>query len=769
MQGVGFRPCVFRLARAHGLKGWVNNASDGLHIAFTADEAAAQVFYAELLANPPALARITRHELRQATPEAFPDFRIAHSHSQAESRLLLPPDFALCADCRADLYRKDGRRSGYAFTSCTHCGPRYSIIKQLPYDREQTAMSRFPMCANCATEYHEPSDRRYYAQTNSCSNCRIPLTLTDAHGQVISQSQADCLQRCAALLQAGQIVAIKGIGGYLLCCDATNAEAIARLRQRKQRPSKPFALMYPSLAAVQADFQVSGQEAAALSGSVAPIVLLRQKAQAGQTLACEAIAPGLQRLGIMLPYTPLYELLLHELGRPIVATSGNQSGSPIAYEEAAAMEQLAGIADYFLHNERDILLPQDDSVLQYAPDSGQAVWLRRSRGLAPTYLNPGLAMPGQSLLAMGGMLKGSFALSHQGNTYISQYLGDLGQFDAQQNYKHTVEHFLQLFGAKPDIILADKHPQYPSTLLGQAWASEWQVPIVKVQHHLAHFGAVLGEHQLLDTEQAVLGVIWDGTGLGDDGQVWGGEFFTYAKYAFERQGHFSYFPNLLGDKMAQEPRLAALAACQGLPDAQSWLRPKFTATEWGVYQKLLAQAPKLQTSSVGRLFDAAASLLGLMDAQTYEGEAALMLEQLARAHSLTGKWTPADSYVEALLPNGQVPASQLMAGLLADMAQDLPKARIAAKFHHSLVHSIALAADRLGTKIIAFSGGVFQNTLLIDMIAQQLGPHYRLCFHEQLSPNDENIAFGQAICYHIQQRHSITISKRKDYVFSHPG
>ena len=634
VQGVGFRPFVFALAKKFSLKGWVNNTSDGVHIIFNANKKTAVEFTDQVRDKAPRLSKITaihRHSIQQ---KFFDNFQIIHSEEAGEPKLLLTPDFALCEDCRVELHQAQNRRYKYPFITCTNCGPRYSIVRNLPYDRKNTAMDSFQMCPTCNNEYDHPINRRYYSQTNSCPDCGIELTLFDVRKNIVTTHCEAIIDQIASHWEAGKIVAIKGVGGYLLTCDANNKTAVLKLRKRKHRPSKPFALMYPNTRALKS-FSVERTEAQELENHTSPIVLLVLN-EAASVLAENA--PGLNRVGVMLPYTPLYELLLHKFGKPIIATSGNISNSPIVYTDDKALKELPEIADFILVNNREIVIPQDDSVIQYSFFEKQKIILRRSRGFAPTYINADLKWPSESILAMGAMLKSTFSFLHRGNTYISQYLGDLAHFDTQQNYQHTIQHFLQLFHTRPELILRDKHPEYPSSQFGEQLSVDEHLSIEVIQHHIAHFGAVLGEHNLIHAREPILGVIWDGTGLGDDGQIWGGEFFRYEKYDFLRAYHFDYFDFILGDKMPREPRISALSACWDVMGADQFLKEKFSEMEWKIYGNLLEKENRLQTSSVGRIFDAVASLLGIMDKQTYEGEAAMRLEAIAtnyfKKHSL---------------------------------------------------------------------------------------------------------------------------------------
>ncbi|MEM6316546.1 MAG: carbamoyltransferase HypF [Bacteroidota bacterium] len=750
VQGVGFRPFVYVLANEFKLNGWVNNTVDGVHIEINATEQKAMAFYETIINQAPELSQITQHKITINKQKFFDNFQIIHSDQSGKANLLLTPDFGLCKDCQTDIHSESNQRHQYAFTTCTNCGPRYSIVEKLPYDRERTTMQSFPMCPRCRTEYNLPTDRRYYSQTNSCGNCGVQLAIFDKQQHYISLPQKEMLNAICRYWQTGKIVAIKGIGGYLLTCDARNEQAIQLLRERKYRPSKPLALMYPDLEQVKNDLIVNASEAKSLASIISPIVLLDTKAETPSRLAT-SLAPNLNQVGVMLPYTPLFDLLLKKFQRPIAATSGNISQSPIVYKDEKAAVELMQIADFVVTNNRPIVVPQDDSVLKFSTFTQQKILLRRSRGLAPTYINADLKLPSQTILATGAMLKSTFSLLHQNNTYISQYLGDLGHFDTEQSYRHTVRHFFQLFETQPEIILTDKHPEYAATLFGEQLSKELTIPIHRIQHHIAHFGAVLGENNLVDVNKPILGVIWDGTGLGDDGQIWGGEFFTYDNHNFQRRYYFDYFDFILGDKMPKEPRISALSACWGIGGIADFLKEKFTKTEWSIYTKLLAKKNPLKTSSVGRLFDAVASLLGILDKQTYEGEAAMQLEQLATSYFKKNGLHFSSDYFDNQLLKGAVPTKMLLVGVVNDLKKGVAKDYIAAKFQFSLVQLVSTVANNLKIQQIAFSGGVFQNGLLVDLLQHYLAKEFTLYFHQQLSPNDENISFGQLVCHQIER------------------
>lgn len=746
VQGVGFRPFIYRLAKDMGLDGWVSNTSDGVHLEINSSKTQLDDFVEKIYQLAPPLARITGHQEHKINLKKFSDFQILPSEEHSFPNLLLTPDTSLCLNCKEELYQPQNRRYHYPFITCTNCGPRYSIIQQLPYDREMTTMNVFSMCSICNPEYENPLDRRFYSQTNSCPKCEIKLSLFNNQKRLITKNSKQIIKKITQLWEEGKIIAIKGIGGYLLTCDAQNEQVIRELRKRKHRPSKPFALMYPNYNSLAIEMDLQKEERRELQHHVAPIVLLSPVLEILST-----IAPNLNQIGVMLPYTPLYEMLLKTFGKPIIATSGNISNSPIVFEDKKALEQLSSIADFVLMNNREIVVPQDDSVIKFTSLNKQKIILRRSRGLAPNYINAELSLVQNTILSAGALLKSTFTFLHQGNVFVSQYLGDLESFDTQENYRQTVHHFFDLFKSKPEIILCDLHPDYASSQFAAQLAQELNLPLFKIQHHLAHFSALLGEHNLIHSEEPILGVIWDGTGLGEDGQIWGGEFFIYDNHQFERYAHLEYFDFILRNKMPKEPRISALSLSKNNPEVMAFIQKKFSEEEWRVYTTILNKESPLKTSSMGRLFDAVASLLNVCDQQSYEGEAALILENLALDYFKSYGMDFPESYFSKSIQNNSLKYEAAIFKIIQDIQNGKTKNFIAAKFHYSLVQSILEIAINASVRKIAFSGGVFQNGVLVDLLLHYLGKDYKLLFHQDLSPNDENISFGQLIYYHIQQ------------------
>lgn len=678
--------------------------------------------------------------MEEIEPADFTDFSIVESDQGTDLDMSITPDFAMCKDCRTELFDHNDRRFQYAFITCTHCGPRYSIMEGLPYDRPQTTMSEFDFCDDCSLEYNNPLDRRYYSQTNSCHECGVTMRLINAAGLEYTNEQ-DILERVQNDLASGATVAVKGIGGYLLLCDATSEAAVMQLRDRKGRPHKPFAVLYPDLEMLSGDTRLSDKEIGLLTGPVAPIVLARLKDELKTGVCLEAVAPGLNQLGVMLPYAPLLQLIATRFNKPLVATSANLSGSPIVFQDDEARNALFAFADLILSHNRRITTNQDDSVMKYTALARQPIVIRRSRGLAPNYYHSLDITDRTSILALGAEMKGSYSFNVGSNLYVAQFLGNLSSYESQVNYRQTLEHFLSLTKCKPAAIIADLHPEYFTSYQANDLSKSFQVPVHRVQHHEAHFTAVLTENDLLDTQEKVLGMIWDGTGYGHDKQIWGGEFFAYEDRAIIRNTHFDYFPVLAADKMALEPRLSAFSITSGHERLEGY----FTTQEWSFYHKSILQKG-IQTSSMGRMFDAIACLLGLLDKSTYEGQAAMLLEQAAGEY-LEEHWYKVEPYDLSIL-DSILSVKPMLNAIIDDLENNVSVGKIAARFHLTLVRAIEMVAEHGSYQKLAFSGGVFQNGVLVDLIKLHLDDKYQLYFHKQLSPNDENISFGQ-LMYHL--------------------
>lgn len=737
VQGVGFRPFIYSLAHKFQLKGSVCNNQDGVLIHINSPKEKATAFLAAILKKAPIVSIIQLHSLSEITFKNYDDFRIITSEANHKINIPLTPDFTICESCKSEIRDVNNRRYGYAFTTCTNCGPRYAITTKFPFERTNTTVSSFAMCNNCKTEYANPNDRRFHSQTNTCKECGIKPKLTMADGKVITTNSLAIIKQVSELILSGNIIALKNTNGYLLCCAANNKEAIQRLREKKQRPAKPFALLFPSIEKIKTDFELSEVEEKALTSSVGPIVILNPK-ETFQDLEKESIAPGLNQLGVMLPSSALLTFLMDEVKIPIIATSGNMHGFPIISMEAGAIEKLSEVADYFLHHDLEISFPQDDSVVRFAGE--QQILLRRSRGLAPNYLNTSFS-GNEKIMAMGAHLKSTFSFVPNTHIYISPYFGNLDNYDVLIRYQKSIAQYIALFSTEPEVVLIDSHWQYQSSILGRELVEKWNAKLVSIQHHKAHFASVLGENNLFKSNQKVLGVVWDGTGLGEDNAIWGGEFFTFENDKIERLSYFEYVDWIASDKMAKEPRLSLLSI---LPESErESIKPKFSKTEWKIYNKIL-ENNSLKTSSVGRLFDAVASLLDVIDKPSYEGEAAMLLENTARNYK-------GNDFINFLsgVDYEYVPTKTLILSILKAKREGNSISRIANSFIHTLALIILKIAKQNEYKIIACSGGVFQNSILVEKLSQLTKKQgIKSKFNRILSSNDENISFGQLCYYH---------------------
>ena len=731
VQGVGFRPFVFNLAKGFKFSGTVSNNENGVVIYCNTTKDNAAHFLEDILKNKPEIAVITSHDLTEIPFTKYNDFTIIPSKVNKKINIPLTPDFAICEACKSDISNPENRRFNYAFTTCIHCGPRYAITEKFPFERAHTSIDDFNLCVSCNEEYTNPSDRRFHSQTNSCTSCGIQMNLTDNFGKLITNNQSNIINEVATLLSQGKIIAIKNTNGYLLCCDASNTATINELRTRKKRPNKPFAVLYPSNSAVKKEFDLSKYEENALQSRIAPIVILKNTNKT--SIDAQAIAPNLNHTGVMLPSSALMELIIQKLKKSLVATSGNIHGSPILSEELDAVKQLKEVADYFLHHNLNIKFPQDDSVLKFVED--KQLILRRSRGLAPNYIEAEITSK-ESILAMGAHLKSTFTFVPNGQTYVSQYFGNLDSYDVSERHKKTIKQYIDLFETMPKTILIDKHTQYQSSVLGKELASGWNTELIGIQHHKAHFASVLGEHDLFNSEEKILGVIWDGTGLGDDNMIWGGEFFVYKNNDIARLTHFEYYDWLANDKMAKEPRLTLFSLLDD--QHRESIKHKFSKTEWTIYSNTI-KTNNLKTSSVGRLFDAVASVLDIADINTFEAEAAMLLENCANLYYKS-------YYIDFLHEEtyDKIPAKKIIQAIVKACREGFCKERLAYSFIYTLAKTIIKTAKANQIKTIACSGGVFQNALLVSILNQMTkkeGMH--LILNRKLSANDENISFGQ--------------------------
>jgi hydrogenase maturation protein HypF len=737
VQGVGFRPYVYGLAREFSLVGTVSNNEEGVVIYVSGLEDSIFNFYNKLIQVPPPVSRIKDTEISKIEYKYFEEFKIIPSKKEGQLNLILTPDFAICKECQNDIVNPVNRRYNYPFATCVNCGPRWAITETFPFERSHTSMDNFPMCDACIKEYTNPLDRRFHSQTNTCETCGIDLCLIDNSNVKIETSRNTLFKEVAKFLSEGHIVAIKNTSGYLLCCNAENEKAVKRLRDKKNRPKKPFAILYPSLEFLKDELQLDEAHVKSLRSTERPITIMSLKGYKGN-IALKEVAPGLNQLGVMLPYSGILQLLANELIFPIVATSGNIHGSPIISANNEAFEKLKNVADYFLQHNLKIIHPQDDSVVKYSEKYNAEVLLRRSRGFAPNYFNASITSD-KKIMALGAHIKSSIGFFPNSFLYISQYIGNLDNYDVYERFTNTAKNFVDIFEQKPNVILIDSHPTYQSTLYGTELAQNYNSELHKIQHHKAHFASVLGEYDLFDSDESILGVVWDGTGFGEDRQIWGGEFFEYQSHKIDRISHFEYFNWLAGDKMSKEPKLSMLTLSND--KMQSILDEKFSSEELTIYQSI-NRKNKLKTSSVGRLFDAVASLLNICDKNTYEGEAAMLIEN----YILDYKLEDCESYCSKL-KDGLVPTKELFYNLYVDYKKGNSKENVITNFLFTLASLVYQIADNHNIKTIAFSGGVFQNTTLIDMIKEIGEAKYKLYFNRDLSPNDENISFGQIMYY----------------------
>ncbi len=746
VQGVGFRPFVYSLATRLELSGFVRNVVGGVSIEVEGEVRALDAFLAELATNSPPLAHIDTLIWEPQPRWGDSSFQILPSDGAGSGPIFIAPDVATCADCLADLFNPTDRRYRYPFLNCTNCGPRLTIVTGAPYDRSRTTMAAFPMCPACREEYDNPADRRFHAQPTCCPDCGPRLQLLDALGQPIPT--ADPLARFAAALRAGRIGALKGLGGYHLACDAQSAMAVAELRRRKHRDEKPFALMVANSAAIDDYCAVQPAERELLESPRRPIVLLHRSRR--DWVAAE-VAPGSAFLGVMLPYTPLHHLLLREMdGTPLVMTSGNRSDEPIAYEDSDALHRLAGIADLFLTHDRPIHLRCDDSVTRIV--AGVERPLRRSRGYAPQAIPLSVACQ-TPILAVGGQLKGTFALGRGRQAIVSHHLGDLDQYDAFRAFVKDVALYEDLFGIRPAIIAHDLHPDYASTRYARERADG--VELVAVQHHHAHMASCMAENGL---SEPVIGVAFDGTGYGTDGAIWGGEFLIGGYRQFHRAGHLRYVGMPGGDAAIREPWRMALAHLLDAAATVARLESRIPALALRAARTILERRFNTPwTSSAGRLFDAVASLAEVRDRVSFEGQAAVELEWRAGETAANGDYpfdveeTGSDDPAGATLV---VDTRPLIRAIAADAARGGETDRIASRFHSTMAGLIATVCDRLrratGLSAVVLSGGVFLNARLTREATGRLSAlGFRVYNHRLVPPNDGGLSLGQlAIAAH---------------------
>lgn len=752
VQGVGFRPFVYGLALRYGLVGWVCNTSAGVDIEVDGPHEALAAFAQALRAEAPALARIDSLEVKDRPPDGFSTFEIVHSTPVAGAFQPISPDVSLCDDCRRELFDPADRRYHYPFINCTNCGPRFTIIQDIPYDRPQTTMARFPLCDACAAEYHDPLNRRFHAQPVACADCGPRAWLEKGQEAAIGDQPADPLREARSLLQSGAILAVKGLGGFHLACDATSAVAVEELRRRKLRVDKPFAVMMANVAAVERHCLLNDGERALLLSRERPIVVLQRRP--GSRIAA-AVAPNQQTIGVMLPYTPLHELLLEPApGFPeaLVMTSGNLAEEPIAYTNDEARARLAPLADAFLLHDRDIYIRCDDSVVRCVDtiDTPAPYFLRRSRGYAPGSLP--LPWPAAPLLATGAELKNTFCLVRDQYAFLSHHIGDLENYETLRSFEEGIVHFERLFRIAPEAIAYDLHPDYLATRYALERAKHEGLPALGVQHHHAHVAACMAEHGLAGDER-VIGVSFDGTGYGVDNRtgtasIWGGEFLIAGYAGYQRAAHLADIPLPGGDQAVREPWRLALAWLQAAGVTWNSDLPPVAYGATVAPYALDALAHQLETklnspptSSMGRLFDAIAALAGVRQTVNYEAQAAIELEALV---------DPAESgaYAFRLLPDVVDPLP-VIAAVVADVRAAVPLPAIAARFHNGVAQMVAALCRQLretsDLNAVALSGGVWQNmTLLRATLPLLAADGFTVYTHRRVPTNDGGLALGQA-------------------------
>ncbi len=748
VQGVGFRPFVYALARRHELSGLVRNDADGVRIEVEGSPEELERFMRALEEDAPPLAVVESVGWQPLATLGERKFRIEESREGDRRRAFVSPDVATCDDCLAELLDPTDRRHRYPFTNCTNCGPRFTITRSVPYDRDTTTMSAFEMCPECQREYDEPADRRFHAQPNACPVCGPQVRLLDCFGHELLVKPGDPIARTAQLLRGRAVVAIKGLGGYHLACDPFDAVAVRTLRGRKVRQDKPFALMARDLAQVRELCHVTPEEEMLLTSAARPIVLLERREDDG---AAEEVAPRQKTLGMMLAYTPLHHLLLRDAGIPLVMTSGNNSDEPIAYRDEDAFEQLCDIADYFLVHDRPIHTRCDDSVLRMV--AGGPYPLRRSRGYAPAPLRLARGFA-RHTLACGGELKNTFCLAKDKHAFPSHHVGDMENYETLRSFREGVEHYCRLFDVQPKLVAYDLHPEYLSTKYARE-LEENGLPAVGIQHHHAHVASCLADNECPEGEH-VIGVALDGTGYGTDGAVWGGEFFEGSlEGGFVRRAHLEYMPLPGSSAAIRQPWRVALARLITLYGEEETIKlPLAVVREAGERNvRLIARLVEHglntpSTSSAGRLFDAAAALIRVPGSgrTTYEGQAAIELELAACGQVSRG-------YCFQLRPKDRmwiVETGEILSGVVRDLLSGREQGEISSRFHRTMAEIVVAGCERIrqegGANAVALSGGTFQNLLLVEQVLEFLeGKGFTVYRHRRVPTNDGGLALGQAV------------------------
>lgn len=818
VQGVGFRPFIFNLALEFGLKGYVSNDELGVIIVCQGENI--KEFFDKIHHKKPKSSEIIFSEIKEIkTTEIFEKFFIKPTEKNIFVDIPLTPDFATCESCETELLDDKNPRYFYPFITCTQCGPRYSITKKFPFERENTSIEAFKMCPNCLEEYKNPEDVRFHSQTNSCPNCGIQIWLKDNQGNEFKGSNKEIFEKLALELSKGKIIALKNTAGYLLMCDATNSEAVSELRKRKRRPTKPFAVLFSGIEKMQDYLEISELQIQQFKSSESPIVVTKIKDK--RDLAIDEISPNMNTIGAMFPYSGTLKLISKIFSKPLIATSGNFHGSPICSTTEEAEQILGKIADFFLHNTLEIQHPQDDSVIKFSPKHQQKIVFRRARGFAPNYFFAEelsqLNKEKNKILCLGGDLKNTFAVVPNNHVYISEYIGDLANFETYERFENTVKSYQKIFNFSPEIILKDLHPKYENQNIISKFSKKsaqfaQSARVEEIQHHKAHFASILGEKKLWKKDK-VLGVIWDGIGFGTSTEIWGGEFFLFENLEKikEKQSHevakinsigqspmknntencealkernpkikriaqLENFAWILGDKMSKTPKISALSIlfdndekshevatinsigqspicneaefCEA-PKVrnQNYLKQFFDENEWKIYTNLIEKS-EVKASSMGRFFDAVSFVLGFEKPIHFEGESAMWLEKISQEAFLTGN-TETINFTDYLEEEEfeNIPTRKIFSKIMKEKISGKNLEKIGLNFHYTLIKAIEKIAEKNNVKELAFSGGVWQNALLVDLAIDVLGDKFSLNFHEKLSPNDENISFGQLNYY----------------------
>jgi hydrogenase maturation protein HypF len=748
VQGVGFRPFIYRLAENLNLKGYVINSSSGVNIEIEGLENNLRDFIKRIETEKPVHAIIISFEYTFLDPIGYDSFEIKNSITNGEISALILPDISVCNDCLNEMFNPKDRRYLYPFINCTNCGPRFSIIEKIPYDRPNTSMKNFNMCDDCRQEYENPLDRRFHAQPIACPNCGPHLEFWDYNGKVIS-SHNEALLKAIEKIRQEKIIALKGLGGFQLIVDARKNSAVEKLREKKHRDEKPFALMFPNLDYVKSECNVSEIEQSMLLSPESPIVILKRGNGINNSIISKSVASKNPYLGIMLPYTPLHHLLMRELDFPIVATSGNLSEEPMCIDEYEALDRLKSIADFYLVHNRPIVRHVDDTIVKSV--NNRKMILRRARGFAPLPLEISNNYENdvhEVILAVGGHLKNTIAIKKGKNIFVSQHIGDLSNNESYSAFKRTITDFEEMYFAKPETIVTDIHPEYLST----KYAASTNLEHAEVQHHYAHIAACRLENQI---ECEALGVSWDGTGFGLDKSIWGGEFFYSNDYNYKHVAQFRRFMLPGGEIAIKEPRrtvcglLYEIFGDDFIDHLPTTFSNNFSRNELSLIQKLLSQkinSPR--TSSVGRLFDVVSSLLNICNISNYEGQAAMMLEFIVDDKEQ-------GSYPFQIIDNRSIIVDwqPTIENILSDLSENIQNSTISVRFHNTLAKIILSVAEKFELKKVILSGGCFQNSYLSEKTIKILeDQNFQVYWHQRIPPNDGGISVGQIAAYLMSKK-----------------